>query len=80
VTRSEAARLLAIAAGIDQRTIGDADVQAWQMVLADITLDDAITALTAHYRATTHRVMPADIVQRVKPTPGYDNNVERGIF
>ena len=80
MTRSEAARLLAIAAGIDQRTIGDADVQAWQMVLADITLADAVAALTAHYRATTRRVMPADIVQRVKPTPGYENNVERGIF
>lgn len=80
MTRSEAAQLLAIAAGIDQRTIGDADVQAWQMVLHDIPLDAATAALTAHYRATTRRVMPADIVQRVKPTPGYENNAEKGIF
>lgn len=80
MTRSEAAQLLAIAAGVDQRTIGDADVQAWQMVLADINLPDAVNALTAHYRATTRRVMPADIVQRVKPTPGYENNAEKGIF
>lgn len=62
MTRSEAARLLAIAAGVDQRTIGDADVQAWQMVLNDIPLDAAITALRDHYRQTTRRVMPADIV------------------
>lgn len=80
MTRSEAAQLLAIAAGVDQRTIGDADVQAWQMVLADITLADAVNALTAHYRETTRRVMPADIVQRVKPTPGYENYAEKGIF
>jgi hypothetical protein len=80
VTRSEAARLLAIAAGVDQRTIGDADVQAWQMVLADINFEEAVNALTAHYRATTRRVMPADIVQRIKPTPGYENYVEKGIF
>jgi hypothetical protein len=80
VTRSEAARLLAIAAGVDQRTIGDADVQAWQMVLADITFDAAVGALTDHYRATTRRVMPADIVQRIKPTPGYETNTERGVF
>lgn len=80
MTRSEAARLLAVAAGIDQRTIGDADVQAWQMVLNDIDLDAAISALRDHYRATTRRVMPADIVQRVKPTPGYDTNTEKGIF
>lgn len=80
MTRSEAARLLAIAAGIDQRTIGDADVQAWQMVLADIDYDAAVTVLTAHYRENTRRVMPADIVQRVKPTPGYENYAEKGIF
>jgi hypothetical protein len=80
VTRSEAAQLLAIAAGIDQRTIGDADVQAWQMVLHDIPLEPAVAALRDHYRATTRRVMPADIVQRIKPTPGYENNAEKGVF
>lgn len=80
MTRSEAAELLALAAGIDQRTIGDADVQAWQLVLHDIDLEDALQALTAHYRATNRRVMPADIVQRVKPTPGYENYAEKGIF
>lgn len=80
MTRSEAAQLLAIAAGVDQRTIGDADVQAWQMVLHDIPLESAVAALRDHYRATTRRVMPADIVQRIKPTPGYENNAEKGIF
>lgn len=80
MTRSETARLLAIAAGVDQRTIGDADVQAWQMVLHDIPLEAATAALRAHYREQTRRIMPADIVQRVKPRPGYENNAEKGIF
>lgn len=80
MTRSEAAQLLAIAAGIDQRTIGDADVQAWQMVLHDIALDAAVTALRDHYRANTRRVMPADIVQRVKPAASYEHYTEKGIF
>ncbi|MFJ2630901.1 hypothetical protein ACIO6U_02915 [Streptomyces sp. NPDC087422] len=80
MTRSEAAQLLAIAAGVDQRTIGDADVQAWQMVLHDILLEPAVAALRDHYREQTRRVMPADIVQRVKPRPGYETNAEKGVF
>jgi hypothetical protein len=80
VTLAETADLLSIAAALDYRTIGEADVRAWHMTLADIDFTAATAALTAHYRATTRRVMPADIVQRIKPTPGYDNNTERGIF
>lgn len=80
MTLSETADLLSIAAGVDQRTIGESDVRAWQLVLHDIPLDAAVTALRDHYRETTRRVMPADIVQRVKPTPSYARNAEKGIF
>lgn len=80
MTLSETAQLLSIAAGIDQRTIGDADVQAWQMVLSDIPFPNAATALRDHYRHTTRRVMPADIVQRVKPATNYETYAEKGIF
>ncbi|MET7795729.1 hypothetical protein [Streptomyces decoyicus] len=80
MTLAETAELLAIAAGLDQRTIGDADVQAWQMVLSDIPFPNAATALRDHYRQTTRRVMPADIVQRVKPAVGYESYAEKGIF
>ncbi|MGW2010936.1 hypothetical protein [Streptomyces nigrescens] len=80
MTLAETAELLAIAAGVDQRTIGDADVQAWQMVLSDIPFPNAATALRDHYRHTTRRVMPADIVQRVKPAAGYNAYAEKGIF
>lgn len=80
MTLAETADLLSIAAALDYRTIGEADVRAWHMTLADIDFTAATAALTAHYRDTTRRAMPADIVQRVKPTPGYENNVEKGIF
>lgn len=80
MTLAETADLLSIAAAVDYRTIGEADVRAWHMTLTDIDYAAALTALTTHYRETTRRVMPADIVQRVKPTPGYKTNVERGVF
>ncbi|MFK8850449.1 hypothetical protein [Streptomyces sp. Ac-502] len=80
MTLAETAELLAIAAGIDQRTIGDADVHAWQMVLHDIPFANAATALQAHYRSTNRRIMPSDIVQRVKPDTGYETYAEKGIF
>jgi hypothetical protein len=80
MTLSETADLLSIAAGVDRRTIGESDVRAWQLVLHDIPLDAAITALRDHYRENTRPMMPADIVQRVKPTPGYESYAEKGIF
>lgn len=77
---AETAELLAIATGVDKRTVGEIDVRAWQMVLDDIPLEDAVKALRAHYRDTTRPAMPADIVRRVKPATGYDTYAEKGIF
>lgn len=39
---------------------------AWSMVLDDITLDEAMPALRAHYAESRFPVMPADIVAHVK--------------
>jgi hypothetical protein len=80
MTLAETADLLSLAAAIDSRTIGEADVRAWQMTLDDIPFTDAVNALRSHYRESTKRVMPADIVQRVKPTTSYDSYAEQGIF
>lgn len=80
MTLAEAADLLSLAASLDQRTIGEADVHAWQMVLHDIPFPNAAVALQAHYREHTRRIMPADIVQRVKPAAGYESYAEKGIF
>lgn len=80
MTLPETAELLAIATGVDKRTVGEIDVRSWQMVLNDIPLADAITALRAHYRENTRPVMPADIVRRVRPAATYESYAEKGIF
>jgi hypothetical protein len=38
---------------------------AWLVVLADVTLDQALTAIAAHYATSTNWVMPADIRRHV---------------
>lgn len=57
----EASRVLAKAAGFDRRTVGQADVLAWQEALNDIPVDDALQAVTVHYRDTTDWLMPAHV-------------------
>lgn len=61
MTPADTARVLAKAAAFDQRTIGRTDVAAWHEALADIAADDALDAVTAHYRATSNRLMPSDV-------------------
>lgn len=63
---SDVATLLAFAAAFDRRTLGEADVLAWHTVLADVDLDDARQAVSAHYADTRDWIMPADIRQRVR--------------
>ncbi|MGW6913744.1 zinc finger domain-containing protein [Kitasatospora sp. NPDC054939] len=66
MNRSETATLLALAAAFDRRTVGDADVRAWQTVLADIDYEQAQAAVTHHYANTRNWVMPADIREHVR--------------
>jgi hypothetical protein len=61
MNRSETARLLAKAAAFDARTVGIADVAAWQEALADVELVAALDAITEHYRDQTERIMPAHV-------------------
>lgn len=64
MTPEEVARVLAKCAAYDQRTVGRADIAAWAEVLDTIDLVDALPAVTAHYRNSTQRAMPADIRER----------------
>lgn len=63
---SETARALALVQAFDQRTVGDADVIAWQGVLADATLADVEEAVRQHYAEETGRIMPAHIRRAVR--------------
>jgi len=61
MTRSQVTLVLAKAAAFDQRTIGEADAEAWMDVIGDLPFDAAKAAVSTHYRAETRRIMPADI-------------------
>lgn len=61
MTPSQTAELLGLCAAFDRRTIGKADVLAWQTVLGDIEFDAAKRAVTQHYATETRWIMPADI-------------------
>lgn len=63
---TDAARALAAAAAYDQRTVAREDCQAWAFALADISLDEALAAVVAHYRSTTARIMPGHVHALVK--------------
>ena len=65
MTPAETAELLGLCAAFDRRTIGKTDVLAWQTVLADVDIEAAKAAVTAHYAAETRWIMPADIRQAV---------------
>lgn len=63
MTKGDIARLLALMASWDQRTIGDADVEAWHLIAqhARWNAQGAARAVVAHYAETRRRIMPADI-------------------
>lgn len=51
MNKADTAELLAFAAAFDQRTIGNADVEAWTLVLADTPWDDTTReAIALYYR------------------------------
>jgi hypothetical protein len=68
---SDVATVLAFAAAYDQRTIGEADVAAWHEALdcpwvPNISLDEAREAVIAHYRRTSERIAPADVIKHAR--------------
>ena len=61
MTPDETALVLTKASAFDQRTIGEADVMAWHSVLEDVPAEDALQAVSDHYRESTSRLWPADV-------------------
>jgi hypothetical protein len=85
MTRAEIAELLSMCAAFDRRTVGRADVAAWQQVLGDLDAADARQAVAEYYADHRDWIMPADIRQRVRAIrtaritaahPVYDGNPE----
>jgi hypothetical protein len=69
MTPADAARLLALAAAFDRRTIGEYDAMAWADALDGLAMDECAEAIRDHYRHSTMWLMPAHIrahVDRVR--------------
>lgn len=62
MTPAEVSKVLTKCAAYDQRTIGQGDVLAWHEILYTAELADALDAVRRHYRASSNRAMPADIL------------------
>ncbi|MET8908370.1 hypothetical protein [Micromonospora sp. NPDC004551] len=77
MTLDEAAAVLAKAQAYDRRTVGEADIRAWQEALADVALADALAAVTAHYRDSTDWLMPAHVRARVAQAHAARQQAER---
>lgn len=57
----ETTNALALAQAYDNRTVGEANVRAWYLVLGDLAADDVMEAIRRHYLTETAWVMPAHI-------------------
>ena len=66
MNRAEAAQLLGAMAAFDRRTVGDADVIAWQAVLDDVPFADALEAVKQHYREGEAWLMPVHVRKAVR--------------
>ena len=77
MTPQEAAAVLAKAQAYDRRTVGEADILAWQEALADVDLADALAAVTAHYRESTDWLMPAHVLRIAAHLTRERHRVER---
>ncbi|MDQ0377922.1 hypothetical protein [Amycolatopsis thermophila] len=69
MNRNDTIDLLTAIAARDQRTVGEGDIAAWATDLDDVTLAEALDAVTAFNRsemATRRRIVAADIVTWVR--------------
>lgn len=64
MNKAEVAELLTLIAAFDRRTIGDADVEAWHLVLGDLDAVDCADAIREHFTESREWLMPADVRTR----------------
>ena len=63
--KDELALVLTKAAAFDYRNISEADVEAWMLVIGDLTFAECDAAVVEYYKENRERIMPSDIRQRV---------------
>lgn len=63
----ETGKLLAVIGVVDRRqSASEAEIMAWQDLLADINYDDAEAAVREHRRTSTDWIQPAHVIAGVK--------------
>ena len=62
----ETGRVLGKCASYDRRKEGDAQTIAWFQAIGDLSYEDCIAAVIAHYTETAEWIMPAHVRTRVK--------------
>ena len=65
MTRNECVAILTRCASFDRRTVGQADVTAWLLVLGDLTYPECDAAVISYYKENREWIMPSDIRGRV---------------
>lgn len=65
MTRNEVVAVLARCTSFDRRTVGQADVTSWLLVLGDLTYPECDAAVVDYYKTETSWIMPAHIRRRV---------------
>lgn len=63
MTRAEVLALLANMRAVDNRNFDEATVSVWHKVLVDVAIDDALEAVTRHYRSSSDYVMPIHVMR-----------------
>lgn len=61
----DVSQVLAKAAAFDNRTIGEAEILVWLEAIGDLPLEDALTAVTRHYRESTEWLKPVHVREQV---------------
>lgn len=73
MTPGDIARLLALLAAYDQRTVGETDVAAWLLIIGDLEVDRAQAAVVDYERnrrvALGRRMIPGDVIAYVRANP-----------
>lgn len=61
--------VLTAAAALDRREVTETEIEAWRATMASAGVAsrrDALQSVAEHYAESRHRIMPADVIERVK--------------
>lgn len=77
MTATEVGSLLGMCAVIDNRTVDEMTVGAWQTLLDGFGFDECREAVLAHYRDSTEWILPAHITQLAREARRQRAELER---